>query len=349
MKRAGSAMMWILGLGFVSAAHATDACSPVAISTKANVSVSDGTSYKTATHYHSASSSAFEQIDDDGSSLIVVEGPVAWARSGDKIVRGSEFHKLFAFGHQYHAFILYFDEIMANVEEVESFAFRGETFRARSGDYPYGGKAHMVMGDGILPRGFQFDFPEIPPITVVLSNWKKKRGVDLPYALLIDDGTRQFDYKYTDVKIKSRLPLWFYDEIASPGFDDVEIYRVHRKLLAAHCLGDADMIADLSLEETIVASRGEVLFAPREQTRERFIGLFDALNYTAYTDLITPQIEVAESGDIGWITVQVRAEGNVVGSERTFDDQWAWVMMIKKQDGEWRHAGNASNRKEKSK
>ena len=335
-----------LGLGGLSLAHASDACSPVAISTKADVSVSDGTTYKTATHYHSTSSAAFEQINDDGSTLIVVEGPVAWARAGGKTVRGGEFHKLFSFGHQYHAFVMYFDEIMSNVKTVENFSFRGEKMRARSGDYPYGGKAHMIIGESNMPQGFQFEFPETPPITVVLSDWKKTRGVDLPYALSIDDGTRQFQYNYTDVKIEDRSPLWFFGVIKSPDVDEVEIYRLHRKLLAAHCLGDADMIAELSLEETIIANRGSVMTALREATRERFEGLFDVLNYTAYTDLTTPQIEVAESSDIGWIAVQVRAEGEVIASNQTFDDQWAWVMMVKKLNGKWRHAGNASNRKE---
>ena len=46
-------------------------------------------------------------------------------------------------------------------------------------------------------------------------------------------------------------------------------------------------------------------------------------------------IEVAESADIGW----------AIGE--AFDGQWAWIILVRKIDGVWRNAGNASNLKQK--
>ncbi|NCF24863.1 MAG: hypothetical protein GWP60_10010 [Gammaproteobacteria bacterium] len=52
------------------------------------------------------------------------------------------------------------------------------------------------------------------------------------------------------------------------------------------------------------------------------------------------------SGDVGWIAVNTRAVGTERSSGRSFDDQWAWIMTVRKIDGRWLHTANASNRQE---
>jgi hypothetical protein len=116
-------------------------------------------------------------------------------------------------------------------------------------------------------------------------------------------------------------------------------------LLAAHCLGDAEMMANLSLPETVIANRGVVSRVTRETTSTRFKGAFERFDYTAYTDILPPAITVSESGDLGWAAVNVIAKGTDRVSGEPFEDQWAWIMMMQKIDGRWLHAGNASNRK----
>ena len=80
------------------------------------------------------------------------------------------------------------------------------------------------------------------------------------------------------------------------------------------------------------------------QQATRFSSLFDALEYSEYHDLTEPVIEV--SGEVGWIAVNTRATGREKSSGRMFDDKWAWIMTVRKVDGEWLHTANASNRQD---
>jgi ketosteroid isomerase-like protein len=123
----------------------------------------------------------------------------------------------------------------------------------------------------------------------------------------------------------------------------VQVHRLHRKLLAAHCLGDAEMIANSSAPQVLSANRGELREFSRAAVRERFSALFKTVNYTAYRDIEMPVIDISASSDLGWIGVNVRASGSVVKTGAPFSDQWAWVMMVKKIDNVWMHAGNASS------
>jgi ketosteroid isomerase-like protein len=121
------------------------------------------------------------------------------------------------------------------------------------------------------------------------------------------------------------------------------VLRLHRSLLAAHCLGDADTLADLSTQESVNSNRGVLSSIAREDMRSRFSGLFEKIDYVHYEDIADPVIKVSSSGDIGWAAVNVRARSAVKDGGQAFDDQWSWIMLAEKVDGQWLHAGNASN------
>ena len=324
----------------------SDACSTRAITAAADVIVSDGSIFQVETYFHSRDVSAIRHIRDP-QQLIVVEGPQSWTQIGDNSNTGTEFHKLFALGHQFHAFVLHFEEIVSNVRRLDVILFDDEARQATSGDYPYGGVVHLIQGaDEMRPVGLLFEFPENTVISVKFDDWRNVGKVSLPYRLQIDDGQRVFDYHYSDIRVTPRSPLWFFDAVPPPRIDAVQVYRLHRKLLAAHCLGDADMIADLSAPEVIAASRGKLEQMTNEAMRERFAALFQSLDYTAYLDLVAPTIELAEDATLGWIGVNVEAQGKEIETGTLFSSQWAWIMMVRKIDGVWLHAGNASNRAE---
>jgi hypothetical protein len=103
------------------------------------------------------------------------------------------------------------------------------------------------------------------------------------------------------------------------------------------------MMAELSAATTVSANRGQLVESTNESMRVRFTSVFERFDYTEYHDLVMPIIEIASSGDLGWIAVNVRAVGNENASGNTFDNQWAWVMMVEKINGAWRSTGNASN------
>lgn len=337
--------MTIFLVGGTSEAVASDACSTTSVAATADVSVSDGSSFTIESLYHTPDHAAIHhEYEEREDQVIAVEGPIAWARSGSETTIGSNFYKVFALGHQYHAFLLYFGDILANVRESDTVEFRGERHSAMSGDYPYGGTVHSIRADsGERSPGLVFDFGDDGRIEASLSDWRAVGDQELPFIVTIDDGRQTFEYRYTAIDIEPRSPLWFFEALPAPAIGSVEVHRLHRTLLAAHCLGDADRIASHSAESVLSANRGVLSITANEDLRDRFTSLFEQLDYREYHDIVEPVIRVSERGDMGWIAVQVRAIGNVVGSDQSFDNQWAWVMTAEKVDGKWRHTGNASN------
>lgn len=324
--------------------RASDACSSRAIVTSADVTVSDGSAFRTQSFFHSREAAAIRHIRDSD-QIVVIEGPLSWMRVDDRSQLGTGFHKLFALGHQYHAFLLHFAELSDNLRETERLIFGGNVHRAQSGDFPYGGAVHLIEGsESPRPVGLLFEFPESAAIQVTFSDWQTVGDAELPFRAEIDDGERIFDYRYWSIEIAPESPLWFYKAVSAPALDQVQVYRLHRKLLAAHCLGDGDLLASLSAEQIVSANNGELAQETNDSIRERFTALFDRLDYSEYHDIATPIVEISESSDLGWLGVNVRAVGSDKETGDTFDNQWAWLMIVHKVDGYWLHAGNASNR-----
>ncbi len=333
----------VLLLLLVPEAHATDACSLRAISASADVSVTDGSSFKIESYFRSRDYAAIRHFYEN-ERITSVEGPFGWIGSGDKYRLGGDFEKIFALGHQFHAFLLYFDELTNDQRDIVGIEFLGELYTARSGAYPHGGDVHLIFGDDpARPIGMVFDYPDIDPIEVALDDWRAVDGVDLPFKLAIHDRGKVFEYRYTTVDLSPQNELWFFDQVRGPAPDEVQAVRLHRKLLAAHCLGDAEMMAHLSNETIISADRGRRTEHDNSSMRERFTDLFKMLDYTEYHDLQLPVVEIAASGDLGWVIVNVRSVGEQLGTDQVFDYEWAWVMLIRKIDGRWLHTGGASS------
>jgi len=329
-----------------STATASDACSRVAVRTAADVSVSDGSSFMTESFFHTRDGAAIRHVTDT-EQLVVAEGPLAWTERGGEAELSPAALGRFALGHQFHAMLLYFDEIVDGEPERTEVQFDGAARQALAGAHPYGGTAALVNGDSPeRPLGMLVEDPDFGRIAVHYGDWRAGGGADLPYLVRIDDGERVFDYQFTAIDVAADSPLWFFDAIPAPAIDEVQVYRLHRRLLAAHCLGDADLLAELSAPDTVLASRGELLDVTREATRAQFTRVFGRWDYTGYVDLKPPVIRLAKSGDLGWIGVNVRATGKAIGSDESFDDQWAWFMTVGKFDGRWLTTGNASNRVE---
>jgi len=343
VKRTAKCILWLHIALHAQVGWSSDACTTEAIVAAADVTVSDGSEFAIESFFQSANAAAIKHIRDN-EQIIAVEGPHSWNSIDEEAELGTDFHKQFALGHQFHALLLHFDEIVIDLKVTEQIAFHGEMRSATSGDYPYGGVAHLIHGDyETRPAGLLFEFPESAAIAVSFDDWREVNGVAMPFHVQIDDSERIFDYRYSKVDLSAKSPLWFFAAIGAPEIDQVQVYRLHRKLLAAHCLGDADLIAELSAPENLIASRGDLLWASDIETRDQFRSVFQRVDYTEYHDIAMPVVEISQAADIGWIGVNVRAMGNDIATGTAFDDQWAWIMLVKKIDDVWVHAGNASN------
>jgi len=346
VKQEHLALCVAFGLFLVgSLSSASDACSTDAIRTAADVHVSDGTDYKTETVFHSAGGAAIRFLGDE-LSVVAVEGPVAWTSTDGTASPGEAFHGGFAMGHQVHALLLHFEQQVENVRPTETIRFNDAERSGLTGDYPHGGLLHLIEGESVSsPAGLLLEAPDGMRVEMRFSDWRELDNKNLPYLVQIYDGQQTFDYTYTKIELATETADWFYDQLPAPDLDRVQIYRLHRTLLLAHCLGDADLMGSLMTAQNVIAGRGELTTTTPEETKERFSSVFDALDYTGYHDLTEPQIEFSAGDGIGWIAVEVRAVGTEKASGETFDSQWAWIMLVKEIDGTWLHAGNASNRK----
>jgi hypothetical protein len=343
MKPASNLLFCVWLLAHASVGWSTDACSNRAIVTAADVTVSDGSTFRTETFFQSRDSAATKHRYDD-ERIVAVEGPLGWMQSGSGASLGTSFHKNFALGHQFIAFLLHFEEIVSNTRHTDEIQFRGNFHQATSGDFPYGGVAHLInRGDQGQPIGLLFEFPDTAAISVTFLDWRKIDDVMLPFRVEVDDGERTFNYHFTNIDITEKSPLWFFEAITAPDLDELQIYRLHRKLLVAHCLGDAGLMSDLSASTITLASRGELLQVSNDAMRRQFAALFEEMDYTEYHDLALPIIETSPGSNHGWIWANVRALGSGRMNADFFDDRWAWVMLVEKVDGRWLHVGNASN------
>ena len=343
MKTASRIGICLFLLSLTQILSASDACSRRSIVTSADVTVSDGSAFVTESFFQSKSAAAIRHIRDKD-QIVAVEGPYGWARVDGSEKLGSDFEKTFALGHQFHAFLLYFEEIVSNTRDSEEISFQGKEHQALTGEYPHGGLVHLIAAEGgIHAQGLVFEFPESEPIVATFSDWRSLDHLEIPFQVEIDDGQRVFSYRYTSIDMAPKTPLWFFEAVSPPSLDEVQVYRLHRQLLAAHCLGDADMIARLSSRQVLSANNGTMVQVTNPSIRDRFSELFKRLEYTAYYDIQTPTIEISEGSDLGWIGVNVRAVGVDDVQGTLFDNQWAWIMVVRKEHGKWLHAGNASN------
>jgi ketosteroid isomerase-like protein len=327
-------------------ALANNACETPFLSAVADVTTSYGSAYKVETYYRTPQEAAAHFINDNP-TLLAVEGPLVWSRGADTEVLAGDAERGFVIGHQFHALALYFDDIAANVRAVDGIAFNGRTYKGRLGDHPGGGALTLVEGEGGRAAGLIMAPAGESEILVVYDDWRAlASGQTVPFAVTITHEGNVFNYRYTDISFGVGDAVSFHTAYPAPAIDAVQIHRLHRALLAAHCRGDAAMMAALTAPENVIANRGEIFHVTPEETQARFTSVFSRVDYRTYTDLAPPEIMVAQSGDLGWAVVNVRAEGEAAETGEAFSDQWAWALLARKIDGVWLNAGNASNRKE---
>lgn len=329
-----------LFLGLSVPLQADDACDASAIYSLADVTVSDGTSYQVEGFYKSRTRAAARFIREGG-SLHVLEGPNVWVRTADGTQTAGDFQRDFTLGHHFHAFLMRFGELVDGTEPATAIEFADGLHTGMKGTRDTGGDVYLIEGDvPDQPLGLRYDVGDLK-IEITASDWREMGAESVPFALSIDDGERVFEYRYQTVDLGDQPLTWFYENVPSPDIPIVDVERLHRKTLIAHCLGDADMLAALTAPTATIANRGSVVETNPAEMATRFKRVFERRKYSAYID--TAQPTVSADNSVGWVAVQVNAQGHNPANGQRFDEHWAWVMMAEKSDGKWLMAGNASN------
>jgi len=335
------------GQGLSFPPKADEACLNEAIATSANVTTSYGKSYRVETWYRTPGEVAVN-FDNDKPNFMAIEGPLAWTRDAAKATLVGDKEKRIIVGHQFHALAFRFDEIFYDVKPVRNVSFRGEKHAGRKGLIPGGGATTLVVGDDeSRPLGLIIEQPGAKPLEVTYDDWRETpSGRFAPWRVVIKENEKTFDYSYTDIVFDDHDAVDYQERYAAPAIDEVAVFRLHRALLAAHCRGDAAMMAALTAPEGVVASRGDLLDVSRADTHQQFQAVFARSFYASYADIQPPVIAVSKGGDVGWVVVNVRPEGTMLKTGEPFAGQWAWAILARKIDGVWLSVGNISNARE---
>lgn len=310
---------------------------------EAHVTVSDGLEYDVVTLYHDPQRAVFHRQYPDRSVTWGVEGKYYWSFDGEREEEGSPFYESIVLGHQFHAQLLFFDELNGPLGPPEEFEC-GET-RCLSYTGPLGHSLHLDEETG-RPVGLVRVREDGPDIKIELDRWREIDGVNLPFLITIDDGERLFEYEFSAVTFNEGG----LDDLRAPRSlltDEQKLLRLHRIAMDAHFFGDPQMMQGTFGAEGVVVSRGEVYPTDRAGSEAMMERIFSSRDYTRYDDLIRPIVMISDDGSLGWVIVQISAEGvrfdeNGQPSE-PLEFTSAWISMFEKVEGDWKQIGNVSN------
>ncbi len=234
MNRPLTILLFLAVMLHTSLARSSGDCEAPVIHTAASVSASDGDGFETESFYQSKEAAAIRHIMD-GEQTIAVEGPFGWVSRGGQFETGGDPLKAFALGHQFHAFLLHFDELVPAAQLSGELSFQGDTAEGTGGEFPYGGSVYLVGGAGRQPEGLRFEFPGTEPIEAVFSDWRETGGPPVPFHIRIDDGKAVFDYAFSVIELKQGSPSWFSNAVGTAGSEEVEDYRQRQRVRAGRC------------------------------------------------------------------------------------------------------------------
>lgn len=128
--------------------------------------------------------------------------------------------------------------------------------------------------------------------------------------------------------------------------DRRELLRLHENVLDAHLEGDIDLLLKAEEDEYVIANRGEIIHPTREQRRALLGPYLESTRFSKYRDLVQPTVEVSADGSLGWVIVQVEAQGEQTianGPVERLEFVSAWIELYQKRNGAWLRVGNISN------
>jgi hypothetical protein len=128
-----------------------------------------------------------------------------------------------------------------------------------------------------------------------------------------------------------------------------ELLALHEKVMRAHRDGDAELLLEDESEDYVVANRGTIARPSKSERRSRLQAYLAATRFTEYRDLVPPIVTISADGTLGWVIVQVQAQGtqtSTVGTRENLEFVSAWIELYQRHGGRWRRVGNASNFKE---
>jgi len=128
--------------------------------------------------------------------------------------------------------------------------------------------------------------------------------------------------------------------------EERELLRLHQTVLDAHLASDIELLLRDEEDYYVIASDGAISRPTREQRRAGLGPYLQATRFLVYRDLVPPVVEVSADGSLGWVIVQIEAQGEqrtASGAVERLEFVSAWIELYRKQNGRWLRVGNVSN------
>lgn len=315
------------------------------ILTKADVEVSDGTTYSVTTFFQGQQRVIFHREYPDRSVTQGIDGKYYWEFDGNIEKEGNNFTKNLVKGHQFIGMILLFEQFNNSLSKPEKSVFNGKNcmvVTGEQGDWRY----KMYHLENHLPLGMELLIQGGPTITFLFSDWKLTHGINLPQKISIDDQSREFTYSFSSIEFDRgymndfRTPTEFQN-------DEQQLIKLHRMIMDGHLSESKDFFNPIVADSFTVVSSGEVFVNEGNAANEQMNKILSNRNYLVYDDLIRPMVKISDDGSLAWVIVQVYAKGiryneklETIGS---MEFTSAWIELYEKMDGKWKKMGNVSN------
>lgn len=128
--------------------------------------------------------------------------------------------------------------------------------------------------------------------------------------------------------------------------DRATLLKLHDKVMRAHLQSNAGMLLEDESTDYLLASRGEISHPTLDERRAKLAPYLERTTFESYVDLIPPIVTISSDGTLGWVAVQVEANGlqkNDAGGNDPLQFVCAWIELYEKRDGRWLRVGNVSN------
>jgi hypothetical protein len=325
------------------------------IRTIANVTVSDGSMYKAETFYISPQRAIFKQIYPNKESTTAIDGCRVWQFDGQSENEGNPFYFNFVLGHQFHAMLLGKLGELAPITDTSKIKFVLETLKR---DLPNNitirsFKTHeltvyIVYDSSEKPIGMLHLVDPNFTITYTFDMWKTVNGITLPWQITIDDQSRIFNYKYSEIDFNEGM-MNDYRAPLNKQTNIQQIHRLHRQLMDDHLFERSTTMVETQGDSMYVLSGGEMYRNSGEANSQRFKQMMGNRDYHIYDDLIVPVVQVSDDATLAWAMVQIFGKGVYLNTDRSvkapLEFTFAWVELYRKVNGRWTMFGNVSNSK----
>lgn len=170
------------------------------VSTKARVEVSGGLQFSTRTLYVHPDKATFHRKYSDRVITLRMDDGKFWRDEGDgeAPMAGSESDREFILGHQVHAWLLHFDALSGGKSGCQDVEIFGKNTRAIRVEHEKFSK--MLMPCEGRPVYLYMQFGDIQ-VQISFSDWRMHQGIELPFRVSFNDGTRTFLYFYDEIVV----------------------------------------------------------------------------------------------------------------------------------------------------